>query len=276
MAQHSEQDLRYAAEFRAEIHKEALAVVRRTRPDISEVVDRHPAEDYLQEHWDYPGKWYTIVSIPAGFGSRKALVDAIARDTLAQSAAPSPPREPDRRLADRSDEKPSGCRELLAVDDDPFYALIAAYPDCVVDYGIVAGDGRHSGVASHRAALRTAWRDRLERGRDDEGWTGDPGLAMGTPVPAAGQFSSDYEDGVLNYRRAFLYPPHENRYTGVDFVRVNAALFPNGTDALEACRWTTDWSDYFDEGREWWGTLCLTVYDKSLDRYVVILASATD
>ena len=99
---------------------------------------------------------------------------------------------------------------------------------------------------------------------------------MGTPVPAAGQFSSDYEDGVLNYRRAFLYPPHENRYTGVDFVRVNAALFPNGTDVLEACRWTTDWSDYFDDGHEWWGTLCLSVYDKSLDRYVVIRASATD
>ena len=40
--------------------------------------------------------------------------------------------------------------------------------------------------------------------------------------------------------------------------------------------WTTDWSDYFDEGREWWGTLCLTVYDKTLGRFAVILASATD
>ena len=162
MAQHSEQDLRYAAEFRAEIHKEALAVVRRTRPDISEVVDRHPAEDYLQEHWDYPGKWYTIVSIPAGFGSRKALF---------------------------------------------------------------------------------------------------------APVNA---------DEWLNYRKAFLRPPHGNVYTDDDFERVNAALFPGGADALEAYRWTTDWSDYFDEGHEWWGALCLTVYDKTLDRFVVILASASD
>ena len=34
--------------------------------------------------------------------------------------------------------------------------------------------------------------------------------------------------------------------------------------------------EYFDEGHEWWGALCLTVYDKTLDRFVVIMASATD
>jgi len=80
----------------------------------------------------------------------------------------------------------------------------------------------------------------------------------------------------LNYRKAFLYPPHENSYTGKDFVRVNSVLFPNGTDELEVYRWTTDWSEYFDAGREWWGTLCLTVYEKNLNRFVVIMASATD
>ena len=61
-----------------------------------------------------------------------------------------------------------------------------------------------------------------------------------------------------------------------DFDRLNAALFPEGTEGLEVYEWTTDWSEYFDEGREWWGTLCLTVYDKGMDRFVVILASATD
>ena len=58
MAQYSEQDLEYAAEFREGIHREALAIVRRTRPSVKEVIDRHPVEDYFQEHWDYPGKWY--------------------------------------------------------------------------------------------------------------------------------------------------------------------------------------------------------------------------
>ena len=89
-------------------------------------------------------------------------------------------------------------------------------------------------------------------------------------------FSSDYPKGKLNYRRAFLYPPHRNGVTGKDFVRVNAALFPEGTDSLEGYEWDTDWSEYFDDGHEWWGTLCLTVYDKNLDRFVVIMASATD
>ena len=62
----------------------------------------------------------------------------------------------------------------------------------------------------------------------------------------------------------------------MDFDRVNAALFPNGTNELEVYEWTTDWSDYFDEGHEWWGALCFTVYDKTLDRFAVIMASATD
>ena len=61
-----------------------------------------------------------------------------------------------------------------------------------------------------------------------------------------------------------------------DFDRVNAALFPNGTDGLEIYEWTTDWSEFFDDGHEWWGALCFTVYDKTLDRFAVIMASATD
>ena len=89
-------------------------------------------------------------------------------------------------------------------------------------------------------------------------------------------FAPADKNGALNYRKAFLYPPHTNRYTDADFDRINAALFPNGTDSLEAYAWSTDWSDYFDDGHEWWGTLCITVYDRSADRFVVILASATD
>ena len=86
MADYSEQDLKYAAEFREDVHKEALAIVRKTRPHVTEVLDRHPVEDYFQEHWDYPGKWYTVVAIPYGYKSRKAFVDAIVRDTLAGKA----------------------------------------------------------------------------------------------------------------------------------------------------------------------------------------------
>ena len=61
-----------------------------------------------------------------------------------------------------------------------------------------------------------------------------------------------------------------------DFRKVNAALFPLGTDGLEVYEWTTDWSNLFDDGHEWWGAACWSVYDKRMDRYVVMLASETD
>ena len=54
---YSEQDLKYAAEFRDEIHREALAKVRAVYPDAGSVVDRYPVEAYFQKVWDYPGKW---------------------------------------------------------------------------------------------------------------------------------------------------------------------------------------------------------------------------
>ena len=266
MLKYSEQDLKYAAELREEIHREALAIVRKTRPNITEVIDRHPVEDYFQEHWDYPGMWYTVVSIPYGYGSRKALVDTIVRDTLT-GKVPKPEvaytqelrdmakQEPGRRkLTKQLDAKPDGYTELFTVDvdqknrsfravgtdaegryilehyeeynlgsatgstsayyvltdleygryarlallngqlkeeeyhrltaepkprkqeSDPFYALIAEYPDLAVDYCIVQGDG-YRGYPSHRKALKTAY------GSICKEWAGDPQRAVGNRGP---------------------------------------------------------------------------------------------
>ena len=152
---------------------------------------------------------------------------------------------------------------------DSFYQLLAGYPDLVVNYCIVENE-RYVGYESHRKALKTAC------GEICRDWNSKPDQAIGKSIAADEMFSSKYQPEKLNYRKAFLYPPHENSYTGKDFVRVNAVLFPNGTDELEVYEWNTDWSEYFDEGHEWWGTICLTVYDKTLDRFVVIMSSATD
>ncbi len=249
MPKYSEQDLKYAAELREEIHREALAIVRKTRPQASEVIDRHPVEDYFQESWEYPGKWYTVVAIPYGYKSREALVDAIVRDTLAGNAPKAgPSRAP----------------------EDPFFALLSEYPDLEVEYSIVKRRTGSSGYGAHLYALKTAFQEVCgECG-------GDPDKAVGKRIPAGELLAPVIKNGALNYRGAFLDPPHTNRYTDRDFDRVNGALFPNGTDRLEVCEWTTDWSDYFDDGHEWWGALCLTVYDPSLDRFAVIMASATD
>ena len=269
MPNYSEQDLKYAAELREAIHREALAIVRKTRPQVTEVRDRHPVEDYFQKSWEYPGRYYTVVAVPYGYKSRKALVDAIVRDTLAGTApgeeAPDTnrPREAEGTRQTAQPEQPPDPAE------DPFYRLLAEYPDLAVDYRIVPG-GRSQGCQAHRRALKTACETLCG------GWSSRPDEAVGHPIPPEALFSSAYPAGKLTYRKAFLYPPHENSYTGRDFARVNAALFPQGTRGLEVYEWTTDWSDYFDEGREWWGTLCLTVLDRALNRFVVILASATD
>lgn len=170
--------------------------------------------------------------------------------------------------------KPEKVEIFNKYPDDPAYAVIEEYPDTVVDYCIVKDDLSYSGYNSHRSALAYACR-RLFSDRED-GWHYNVGKADAKKVDADVLFARISETGKLNYRHAFLHPPYETHYTDADFERVNNALFPNGTAPLEVYEWTTDWSDYFDEGHEWWGTLCYTVYDKSLDRYVIILASATD
>ena len=270
MSQYSEQDLKYASEFREGVHREALAIVRKTRPNITEVVDRHPVEDYFQANWDYPGKWYAIVAIPSGYGSRKALVDAIVRDTLAGKAPGTEPADT-QELRDTAKTEPE---EAPKREEDPFFALLAEHPRCVIDYRIVPGSSSSCrGCEAHRLALKQAFQTLSE---DDWDCVYDMIAARGKQIGVGELFAPIREAEELNYRGAFLHPPHGVRYTDADFDRLNAALFPKGTEDLEVYRWTTDWSNYFDEGHEWWGALCLTVYDKQMGRYAVILASATD
>ena len=259
MPEYSEQDLKRAAEFRAGIHEQALARVRAVYPDADRVVDEYPADAYFQEVWDYPGRWYTVVGIPPGAGGRQELTESIIRDTLEYY-----------RNTGR------------AHSDDAFYRTIAEYPDIVCSYCLInAWDRRakesgvfpYRGVDSHRLALERAAREIFEDGR---GWSYDTKTAKCRKLSGKALFAPAGSDGWLNYRRAFLYPPHGTSCIDRDFERVNAVLFPGGADGLKVCRWTTDWSEYFDDGHEWWGALCITVYDPSLDRFVVIMASATD
>ncbi len=276
MPEYSEQDLKYAAELREEIHREALAIVRKTHPNVTEVVDKHPVEDYFQEHWDYPGKWYTVVAIPCGYRNRKAFVDSLVRDTLSAKAPEeeSSDRETLREKSNPEENHPAFSNQLDGKpEDDPFYRLLQEYPDLVVVYCLVK-DVRYDGYESHRRALKAAFH-RLNEAWNGE-WSGEPDQATGKSISTEELLKKDCPNGKLSYRKAFLKPPHTNSYTGKDFDRVNASLFPSGTDGLEIYEWDTDWSDYFDDGHEWWGTLCLTVYDKNLDRFAVIMASATD
>ena len=162
------------------------------------------------------------------------------------------------------------------VKDDPFYDLISNYPDSVVDYCIVNNVDRDFGYTGHWMALVRACNKLFVEDDGETIWHFDVGKAEAKRIEASELFARDDNNGKLNYRKAFLRPPYENNYTNDDFEKVNNTLFPNGRECLEVYEWSTDWSEYFDEGHEWWGALCYSVYDKSSDRYVIILASATD
>ena len=161
------------------------------------------------------------------------------------------------------------------ITDKHFSDIISGYPDLAVDYCIVKTGQVSPGPDVHRSALVRASRELFFDGEEII-WNYDCSKAIGKQIPSSELFAPANEERCVNYRGAFLYPPWGAVYSEKDLDRVNSTLFPNGTDHLEVYKWSTDWSQYFDDGREWWGTLCLTVYDKSLGRFAVILASATD
>ena len=191
-------------------------------------------------------------------------------------------RRPVQKKTDKNEQEKAPVEHMNAhpedtrCPDDPFYSLIAEYPDSVVDFCIVSGDHSFPSYANHWMALLWGFRKLFVPEDGESEWSFDLRKADAEKCDPAELFAPSGINGNLNYKKAFLCPPHGCPYTESDFDRINSSLFPNGTEELEVYRWTTDWSDYFDEGHEWWGTLCCTVYDRSLDRFVVILASATD
>ena len=188
--------------------------------------------------------------------------------------------------------------EWRELKDELLDRRLADMPGCVLDCFLLKSGAPCRGEASHREAVAFAMeRAPLPDGETEPVWEYDAARARARRIDAA-RFLALPEarcgetvrredgsavtpcdaptDGGVPYWRAFLEPPHGGGGTAADFRALNEALFPEGTEGLEVYAWSTDWSDYFDEGREWWGASCWSVHDPRLDRYVVIFASATD
>ena len=158
---------------------------------------------------------------------------------------------------------------MYELKDDVFYKVLARYPELRVDYCLLKNEGPYRGLGKAKArpmdpaallALpEKPWREKH--------------IIKGTPVESL-HITSD--GGEVPYWNAFLEPPCGCHYGPEDFLSFNAVLFPGGPEKLIAYSWSTDWSDYFDDGHEWWGASCWSVYDPDLDRVAVITASATD
>ncbi len=194
-------------------------------------------------------------------------------------------------------------------DSDSEYHLVGE-----VEYHLLSDDKPYEGVNSHREALRFVFDwlakqsiDNKERARimfgdeyADRMRPLDHDVEKAQPSPLDRQeffycpnilktdrygnarYDAEWEPNDENigttvpYWYALMEPVQGRRNKPEDFRKVNEALFPNGTDALEIYEWTTDWSDLFDAGHEWYGACCWSVYDKTLNRYAVMLVSATD
>lgn len=91
------------------------------------------------------------------------------------------------------------------------------------------------------------------------------------------------EDSWLE--RAFLDPPYRSTLNRADFHNWLDALQLRLDEGLEAWDWVGDpdlepeqsnWSRYFDEGKEWWGIWCISIYNPQQQTISVFAASASD
>ncbi|MDO4489201.1 MAG: hypothetical protein Q4B67_08975 [Eubacteriales bacterium] len=192
---------------------------------------------------------------------------------------------------------------MKELTNDIFYTVLGEYDDCIIDYCLLVDDAPYAGESSHRRAIEAAlskcslkvkepWTYDLSRARASKFDANDllffPEAEWKIKSGKTTAYDKPYEDTDIPYWFAFVEPPHgtspverdgvvlRDEYGREDFDRINEALFPNGTEELEVYKWSTDWSEYFEPGLEWWGAACWSIYDKTLGRYVVIMASATD
>jgi hypothetical protein len=194
-------------------------------------------------------------------------------------------------------------------DSDPDYHFVGE-----VDYHLLCDEKPYEGLKSHKGALVSVFENMKEKDiRDREEARKTRGDAYADRlVPLT--YDIDRAQATLLTSQEFFYCPNivkSDRYGNVwydaewepndencgttvpywyalmepiqrrsqspeDFREVNETLFPDGTDELVIYEWTTDWSDLFNAGHEWYGACCWSIYDRSMDRYVVMLVSATD
>ena len=165
-------------------------------------------------------------------------------------------------------------KELI---NDPFYEEYKKYDRCVLNYFIIESNLNHKDVILYA----------MNKIKDkDDNITIDKDKMNYKEISSSKFFElpKDYEKERCNmgngYKRPywflFLNPPHSTNYKIEDFIKINNILFPKGKENLEIYEWNVDWSNYFDDGLEWWGAAAISIYDKILDRYVIIFASSTD
>ena len=203
---------------------------------------------------------------------------------------------------------------MQLIKDEKIEKLLERFNRCVIIYRLFSDDSPYEGLPSHRKAVEASMRMEAEEIEEDRRETAlrrgqaeadaivplkydisiakaeriDPVQFLSVPDvlrtdrngnvfydTGINPESDDFE-GTIPYWYAFLEPPHGSGCKPDDLRELNASLFPHGPEPLEIYEWSTDWSDLFDDGHEWWGAACWSIYDTKEERYTVMFASATD
>ena len=171
--------------------------------------------------------------------------------------------------------------------DDKFYLEYHKFIDSAIDYCIIKCDEEYSEELHQKVVVYAIniINKRLNLSKEDA-YTINKNKMTSYKINNDELFNNEYSRLFLNppfgtpFRRVY----HKNKeeiiinkpYTIEDFNYLNTLLFPNGINNLEIRKWEPNFSDYFDDGLEWWGTLCISIYDKSCNRFIVINASIID
>ena len=187
---------------------------------------------------------------------------------------------------------------MYEIQNDIFYDHIKQYGSDTeyhfvgeVEYHLLNDDKPYEGMQSHKEALITVFDQlnsltyNIDKAQptmlDPNDFFYCPNI-VATDHSGNNHYDAEWKPNDSNfgttvpYWYALMEPVHGRNNKPEDFKNVNEVLFPNGTDKLDIYKWTTDWSEFFDDGHEWYGACCWSIYDKSMDRYVVMLVSATD
>ncbi len=85
---------------------------------------------------------------------------------------------------------------------------------------------------------------------------------------------------VDGYKTAFFHPPYKLAGTpdklAALFASINAYLLGDEPEQAEIFSWSTDWSNYFEAGHEWWGAFFWTIRQAGSQCFGVVGASSTD
>lgn len=174
-------------------------------------------------------------------------------------------------------------------EHEAYELLKNKYERVYLDYVIMSTDMNYEGLETHKKAVIEAF-DILNARNEYLHIEYEPGMMRAVPI-GMDEFletpQDDYYDNrskknrtipvydPIPYWFAYLEPPYGVPYLRTDFASFNNVLFPN-RESCEVYRWNDEFSNYFDDGKEWWGTGLWTIYDNKSGLMVVIGASLTD